>query len=43
VPGLRRHDWPLPDPKGKSSGEVAKIREEIKVKVQQLVIDLDVN
>ena len=37
VPGLRRDDWPLPDPKGKSMDEVRAIRDEIKQRVQSLL------
>lgn len=33
VPGLRREDWPLPDPKGKPLDEVRAIRDEIRVRV----------
>src|SRR4051812_22256289 len=29
VPGLKRDDWPLPDPKGKDISEVRRIRDEI--------------
>jgi protein-tyrosine-phosphatase len=42
VPGLKRDDWPLPDPKGKSDQEVCAIRDEIKTRVMRLVDDLDV-
>jgi len=37
VPGLRRDDWPLPDPKGKSIEQVREIRNEIERRVQSLV------
>jgi arsenate reductase (thioredoxin) len=37
VPGLRRDDWPLLDPKGKSMDEVRAIRDEIKQRVQSLL------
>lgn len=37
VPGLKREDWPLTDPKGKPLDEVRKIRDEIKQKVEALV------
>lgn len=37
VPGLRREDWPLRDPKGKSADEARVIREEIKVHVRELI------
>ena len=37
VPGLRRDDWPLKDPKGLPLEEVRRIRNEIKSRVQELV------
>ena len=37
VPGLRRGDWPLRDPKGLPQDEVRIIRDEVKVRVQKLV------
>jgi arsenate reductase len=37
VPGLRRDDWPLRDPKGLSASEVRAIRDEIKDRVTELV------
>jgi len=37
VPGLRRDDWPLEDPKGKSIEEVRRIREQVRVRVQSLL------
>ena len=37
VPGLRRDDWPLPDPKGKDIAQVRQIRDEIQKRVQELV------
>jgi arsenate reductase len=37
VPGLKRQDWPFPDPKGKPLDEVRKIRDEINHKVHALV------
>lgn len=39
VPGLRREDWPLDDPKGRSLGEVRRIREEVRRRVERLVAD----
>ncbi len=36
VPGLRREDWPLPDPKNKPLDEVRAIRDE----TRRLVLDL---
>ena len=37
VPGLRREDWPLEDPKGKPLPRVREIREEIRARVTELV------
>jgi arsenate reductase len=37
VPGLRRDDWPLRDPKGLPIEEVRSIRDEIKERVQALL------
>ena len=37
VPGLRRDDWPLRDPKGLPQSEVRTIRDEIKDRVQNLI------
>jgi protein-tyrosine-phosphatase len=37
VPGLRRDDWPLRDPKGLPMDEVRLIRDEIKGRVQVLL------
>ena len=37
VPGLKRDDWPLRDPKGLPMDEVRAIRDEIRVKVQSLI------
>lgn len=37
VPGLRRADWPLRDPKGLPVNEVRGIRDEIRTRVEQLV------
>jgi arsenate reductase (thioredoxin) len=37
VPGLRRDDWPLRDPKGLPIEEVRVIREDIKGRVQALL------
>jgi arsenate reductase (thioredoxin) len=38
VPGLRRDDWPLEDPKGKPLPRVREIREEIRALVAALVV-----
>ena len=37
VPGLRRDDWPLRDPKGLTVEEVRAIRDEVKLRVQELI------
>ncbi len=37
VPGLRREDWPLEDPKGKTVERVREIREEIRTCVDELL------
>ena len=37
VPGLRRDDWPLKDPKGLSIEDVRAIRDEVKGRVQKLL------
>lgn len=37
VPGLRRADWPLRDPKGLALDEVRAIRDEIRRRVEELV------
>jgi arsenate reductase (thioredoxin) len=37
VPGLRRDDWPLPDPKGRPMDEVRAVRDNIKVRVANLI------
>jgi len=34
VPGLRRLDWPLPDPRGRSVDEVRAIRDDVRARVQ---------
>ena len=38
VPGLRRDDWPLRDPKGLAAQEVRAIRDEVKSRVQELLV-----
>lgn len=40
VPGLRRDDWPLQDPKGKDIAEVRRIRDEIRSRVNHLAESL---
>lgn len=37
VPGLRREDWPLDDPKGRSLEDVRGIRDEIRRRVTDLL------
>jgi arsenate reductase (thioredoxin) len=37
VPGLRRDDWPLPDPKDRPMSEVRAVRDNIKVRVAGLI------
>jgi arsenate reductase len=37
VPGLRRMDWPLEDPKGKSIERVREIRDDVKARILQLL------
>jgi arsenate reductase len=38
VPGLRTEDWPLPDPKGQPIDRVREIRDEIRARVQDLLL-----
>lgn len=37
VPGLRRDDWPLEDPKGKPVERVRQIRDEVRARIQALI------
>jgi arsenate reductase len=37
VPGLRRLDWPLEDPKGKPVERVREIRDDVKARVLNLL------
>src|SRR5689334_16343178 len=37
VPGARREDWPLEDPKGKSVTQIRSIRQEVLRRVRELV------
>jgi arsenate reductase (thioredoxin) len=39
VPGLRRDDWPLPDPKGQGIDSVRKTRDEIRTRVLALLAE----
>jgi protein-tyrosine-phosphatase len=43
VPGLRRDDWPLRDPKGLSMDEVRLIRDDIKARVKILLQSQSLN
>jgi len=38
VPGLRRDDWPLEDPKGKPIERVREIRDEVRARVAALIL-----
>jgi arsenate reductase len=37
VPGLRRDDWPLEDPKGKPLARVREIRDDVRARVMDLL------
>jgi arsenate reductase len=37
VPGLRRDDWPLEDPKGKPIERVREIRDEVRARIGDLL------
>ena len=37
VPGLRRDDWPVPDPKGQALERVRAIRDDVRRRVERLV------
>ena len=37
VPGLRRDDWPLPDPRGQPAERVREIRDDIRKRIEGLV------
>ncbi|WNG49688.1 arsenate reductase ArsC [Archangium minus] len=37
VPGLKRDDWPLEDPKGKPVERVRQIRDEVRLRVSELL------
>lgn len=41
VPGTRRIDWPLDDPKGQPLAKVREIRDEIARRVSELLAELD--
>ena len=38
VPGLRRDDWPLEDPKGKPLERVREIRDDVRERIAQLLV-----
>jgi arsenate reductase (thioredoxin) len=38
VPGMRREDWPLEDPKGKPIDRVREIRDEVRARVSALLV-----
>ena len=42
VPGVKRDDWPLDDPKGRTLDEVRRIRDEIRQRVERLIAIEDV-
>lgn len=37
IPGLRREDWPLEDPKGKPLERVRQIREDVRARIVDLI------
>jgi arsenate reductase len=37
IPGARRQDWPLPDPKGQPPERVREIRDEVRERVRALI------
>jgi arsenate reductase len=41
VPGLRRDDWPLEDPKGQPIERVRAIRDDLRARVEALIIQED--
>ena len=41
IPGIRRDDWPLEDPKGLPIERVRGIRDELRARVQALIIQED--
>ena len=42
VPGVRRDNWPLDDPKGKPIEHVRSIRDDIRARVEALIVREDV-
>jgi arsenate reductase len=41
VPGIRRGDWPLEDPKGRPLERVREIRDDIRQRVEAFLVDHD--
>ncbi len=41
VPGLKRADWPLPDPKGQPIERVRAIRDDVRRRVAELIEERD--
>jgi protein-tyrosine-phosphatase len=41
VPGVRRDDWPLDDPRGQPVEHVRAIRDDIRARVERLVVQED--
>ena len=39
VPGIRREDWPLEDPKGKPAARVREIRDDARARVAAFVVE----
>lgn len=42
-PGVRREDWPLTDPAGRSTDVVRDVRDEIRARVAHLLVDLGID
>jgi arsenate reductase len=38
VPGIKRDDWPIDDPKGQSVENVRRIRDEVRKRVEALIV-----
>lgn len=43
LPARRRDDWPLPDPRNMEPGEFNKVRDEIELRVKNLLLELEGN
>jgi len=39
IPGVKRRDWDLPDPAGKSIGFMREVRDDIEIRVKELISD----